>query len=121
MTRLAALAVGAFVLAQCAVLAAVQPLTKPPENSIKAIAEDTRLDQKLTYKCEAKRLDVVLPEISKLTGVRMCVDPGKRFWSVRQRRVTLFLQDMSLRGFMDQLEALLDYHFSRQGETGKWV
>ncbi|MDO8682114.1 MAG: hypothetical protein Q7N50_01340 [Armatimonadota bacterium] len=84
-------------------------------------AADSRLDQKITYKAEKATLPKVLSDISKQTGVLMGVAPGSRFWSVRQRKVSLFIKDMPLREFMNQLETLLDYHFTRQGEPDKWV
>lgn len=89
---------------------------KAPEK----IEIDSRLDQKITYKAEVKRLPEVLAELSSQTGVQMTVSSGSRFWHVRQRRVTLFIKDMPLRQLMDQLERLLDYHFSRMGEPGAY-
>lgn len=83
-------------------------------------APDLRLDQKITYKAESKKLPEVLAEISAKTGVFLKTSSEKRFWSVRQRKVTLYLKDMPLREFMDQLETLLDYHFSRSGKPGQY-
>lgn len=82
---------------------------------------DPRLDQKITYETDAKKLPEVLAEIGQKTGVRLGVAAGARFWSVRQRKVTLYLKDMPLREFMAQLEKLLDYHFSRSGKPGAYT
>lgn len=102
-------------------LAFAVPVLGAVAKEIPKEAPDTRLDQKITYKAEAKKLPEVLSEITKQTGVRFGVAAGARFWSVRQRKVTLYLKDMPLREFMAQLEKLLDYHFSRSGKPGEYT
>lgn len=82
---------------------------------------DARLDKMISYKADAKKLPEVLADITKQTGVRLGVASGTRFWSVRQRKVTLCIEGMSLREFMAQLEKLLDYHFSRSGKPGAYT
>lgn len=86
----------------------------PPE------APDLRLEKKITLKMEKQRLPDVLAEVRKQTGVDIRVDKQKRFWAVRQRKVTLFVKDMPLKDFTAQLKLLLGYHITRLGKPGDY-
>ena len=82
---------------------------------------DARLDQRITYQAEAKKLPEVLADISAQTGVVFKASSSARYWAVRQRKVTLILKDMPLHEFMRELELLLDYHFTKTGKPGEYV
>ena len=83
-------------------------------------APDPQLDRKVTLTMKKTRLPDILAEVKRQTGVNIAVDTSKRFWAVRQSKMTLFVKDMPLKEFIAQCERLLDYHVSRFGKPGKY-
>lgn len=84
------------------------------------LPNDPRLEKLVSLQIEKTKLPDVLAEVSKQTDVSISVDPSKRFWAVRQRKLTLFVKDMPLKEFIRQLEQLLDYNIRYTGKPDEY-
>lgn len=82
--------------------------------------DDPRLEKKISFDAEGKRLIEVFSDLSKSTEVELNAGEDKNDWLVYDRKVIIHVKDMALRDLMQEIAAVLRFHWSRGGEDGKW-
>jgi hypothetical protein len=84
------------------------------------LAQDKRMDTKITLDVKNEKLDDVLKEITKKTGVVLEAGSGERDWRVRERHVTIHAKGVKLGILLAKISGLLQYRITRGGEDQKW-
>lgn len=91
------------------------------ENAAIFKGDDPRLEQTVTYWADGITLAEALGNLSQSTGVVMNAGIDNDDWWVRDRKVIIVIKDMKLQSLMQELAAVLRFHWSRGGESGKWT
>lgn len=74
-----------------------------------AAPNDPRLDQKVTYEADGQVLHKVLSELTDKTGVVMTCGKNKKDWQVRDRKLNIFVKDMSLKDLQQAIGKVLHF------------
>lgn len=100
-----------------------QKITVDPNagNTLRAVEMDTsdsRLAQKITYEAWHTPLKSILADLSKSTGVTLNAGFGKMDWQVRDRRMNVYVKDVTLAQLMNSIARVMKFKWSR-GEDKK--
>lgn len=90
------------------------------QNEVLFKGDDPRLEKKVSFDAEGKRLIEVLSSLTESTGVELNAGQDKNDWLVYDRKVIIHVKDMTLRALLQELATVLRFHWSRGGEEGKW-
>ena len=101
---------------------AVGKVTVDPNTSItanaKAAAEtDARLDRKITYEARRKTVSAILADLSALSGVTFHAGYNGMDWQVRDRKMNIFVHDVSLRELMDSIAHVMKFKWSKSDKA----
>ncbi len=78
---------------------------------------DVRLDQKITYQAKGKLLHDVLSDLTELSGVEMTCGSSAKDWQVRDRKLNIFVKDITLEKLQKSIAEVLHFTWAR-GVTG---
>jgi hypothetical protein len=104
-----------MLLLTCSVMAQESTSGK----SVKDIV-DVRLDKKVTLAMDAAKLEDVLKSMSESTDINFTAGNNDRDWRVRERRVTVYADDIPVGIIKDELSNLLGYKVSIFGKKDNW-
>lgn len=83
--------------------------------------KDARLDQNVTYEARRKTVRAILTDLTKLTGVMFRAGYNDLDWQVRDRKMSIFATDTSLRSLMDSISHVMKFRWSRREADGTWI
>jgi hypothetical protein len=83
--------------------------------------DDPRLERRITLAQTRVTLEELLRAASGEAGLFLIATSEKRAWKVREMPVSVHVREITVREFMRQLAALLDFTWSRAGEEGRWT
>ena len=84
-------------------------ISKPAEDEV----VDPRLGKKVTYVAWHTPVRVVLADISQLTGVTLNAGYAKSDWQVRDRRMNIRVEDVTLGELMNSIARVMKFKWSR--------
>ena len=104
-----------------AVPALAQKTAVDPNKSVKARAvdEDTRLAQKVTYQAARKTVSAILAELTKQTGVTLKAGINGQDWQVRDRKMNVFVKDVPLGDLMKSIARVMKFLWASGGKGDK--
>ena len=74
---------------------------------------DTRLSQKVTYEAWHTPLKTIIEDISKSTGVTLVAGYNKNDWQVRDRRMNIDVNDVTLAQLMNSIARVMHFQWSK--------
>lgn len=107
------------LLVYSSVLAVLCLLCRPVFSENAIFADDTRLDQKVTFDAEGDTVSSVLDKLATTTGVTMTAGLDSKDWFVQDRKVIVHVTDMKLSDLMQNLSTILRFHWSKGMADGK--
>lgn len=115
---LLALAIIIFACAQCfAQKTAVDPNTVQTVKPDNQDAIDTRLSQKVTYEAWHIPLKTILSELSEVTGVKLNAGYNKDDWQVRDRKMNIYVKDITLNELMNSIARTMKFIWSKNKDV----
>lgn len=91
----------------------VDPNTGPAVNAVKDDANDARLAQRVSYEAWHVPVKTILAELSKSTGVSLYAGYGKQDWQVRDRKMNVYVHDITLAQLMNSVARVMKFKWSR--------
>lgn len=73
---------------------------------------DIRLAQKITYVAEKKTVSTIISELSEMTGITLNAGYNKQDWQVRDRRMNIFANDVTLAHLMNSIARVMKFKWS---------
>ncbi len=83
--------------------------------------DDPRLERRITLSESRVTLEELLRTASEEAQIFLIPSSERRFWKVREVPVSVHAREVTVREFMQQIAALLDFTWSRAGEPGRWT
>lgn len=84
------------------------------------IALDKRLEKNVTIEVVHARLADVAADLTKQTGVTIRAGTSAQDWKPRERKVTIFAEDVPAGDLIHEIAALLDFELTASGKEGQW-
>jgi len=82
---------------------------------------DGRLGHKVTYEARRKPVRTILSDLSKITGVDLKAGYSNVDWQVRDRKMSIFCEDLPLKDLMQSVARVMKFKWSRNAETEPWT
>ncbi|MGI6295571.1 MAG: hypothetical protein ACOX3G_05735 [Armatimonadota bacterium] len=82
---------------------------------------DSRLGQKITYTVSARTVAEILDDLTRTTGVTFKAGSNSSDWQVRDRKMTISVEDVPLNRLMNSISRVMKFKWQRSGEDGKWT
>ena len=77
---------------------------------------DTRLAQKVTYQAARKTVSAILAELTKQTGVTLKAGINGQDWQVRDRKMNVFVKDVSVGDLMKSIARVMKFEWASGGK-----
>lgn len=85
------------------------------------LAQDKRLDRKVTFDAKRKRVVEILDALSLATGVTLKSGWNSKDWQVRDRKMVIYAQDIPLRDLMVSIARVMKFKWEVGGEGPDWT
>ena len=82
---------------------------------------DLRLDKKVNYEARRKLISVILADLSEMTGVSLRAGYNNMDWQVRDRRMTIFASNTTLKSLMNSISHVMKFKWSKSDQSGTWT
>jgi hypothetical protein len=94
----------------------VDPNMGRASQSIEVDASDSRVAQKVTYEAWHTPIKTILADLSKSTGVTLNAGYSKQDWQVRDRRMNIYVKDLTLAQLMNSIARVMKFKWSRNDD-----
>ncbi|MCE5200369.1 MAG: hypothetical protein ABFD54_14275 [Armatimonadota bacterium] len=78
---------------------------------------DTRMAKKVTYEAWHTPLRTILEEISESTGVTLIAGYNKNDWQVRDRRMNIYVKDVTLAQLMNSISRVMKFKWHKNDDV----
>ena len=90
----------------------VDPNVGLASESAEAAVPDSRLAQKVTYEAWHTPLKTILADLSRSTGVTLNSGYSKQDWQVRDRKMNVYVKDVTLAQLMNSISRVMKFKWS---------
>ena len=94
----------------------VDPNVGKASQSIEVDASDSRVAQKVTYEAWHTPLKTILADLSKSTGVTLNAGYSKQDWQVRDRKMNVYVKDVTLAQLMNSISRVMKFKWTRSDD-----
>lgn len=91
----------------------VDPNVGRPSQNTEVAAPDSRLAQKVTYEAWHTPLKTILADLSESTGVTLNSGFSKQDWQVRDRKMNVYVKDVTLAQLMNSISRVMMFKWTR--------